>query len=160
MPKRLLTALVCVLALSIPSLASPKKPTAKSGASAAAPDKAYLQKIWDGWGTLNPANVAPFYATGPHTFFDIAPLKYDSWDEYEKGVANVIAGYKAATFTVNDDVQLHPAGDYLWGTATVKSDMTQKSGKRDMSTFRWTFVFQKQDGKWLMVHEHISEPLP
>ena len=37
-----------------------------------------------GWATLDPANVAMFYAKGPHTFFDIAPLKYDSWDAYEK----------------------------------------------------------------------------
>jgi len=34
-----------------------------------------------------------------------------------------------------------------------------KSGKREMGTFRWTFVFEKQGGKWLLVHEHISEPL-
>ena len=156
MPKRLLTVLVCVVAICISSLASPKP---KSGASSSAPDKAYLQKIWDGWGTLNPANVAQYYATGPHTFFDIAPLKYDSWDEYEKGVVSVLAGYKAASLIVNDDVQIHPAGDVVWGTATVKADMTEKNGKRDMSTFRWTFVFQKQDGKWLIVHEHISEPI-
>jgi hypothetical protein len=27
-----------------------------------------------------------------------------------------------------------------------------------MATLRWTVVFQKQDGKWLIVHEHISAP--
>ena len=43
-----------------------------------APDKAHLQKIWDGWSTLDTANVAQFYAAGPHTFFDIAPMKYSS----------------------------------------------------------------------------------
>jgi ketosteroid isomerase-like protein len=38
--------------------------------------------------------------------------------------------------------------------------MTQKSGKREMATFRWTAVFEKQDGKWVIVHEHVSEPQP
>jgi len=127
--------------------------------SGGVPDKALMQKIWDGWATLDPANVAQFYAKGPHVFFDIAPLKYNSWDEYQQGVKNVIAGYKSATFTVNDDAQLHPAGPMVWATATVKSDMIEKSGKHDLSTFRWTVLWQKGSSMWLIVHEHISEPL-
>jgi ketosteroid isomerase-like protein len=132
----------------------------KRMSSEAMPDKTFLQKIWDGWATLDPANTAQFYAKGQHTFFDIAPVKCNSWEEYEKGVRNVLAGFQSATFTVNDDAQLHRAGDYVWGCATVKSDMTEKSGKHDLSTMRWTVVFQKQEGKWLIVHEHVSEPLP
>ena len=123
------------------------------------PDKALMQKIWDGWSTLDVSNVNQFYAPGPHVFFDIAPLKYASWEEYQKGVVNVIADFKTAKFTVNDDVELHPAGQYVWGTSTVKEDATMKSGKREMTTFRWTVVFEKQNGKWLIVHEHISSPM-
>jgi len=37
--------------------------------------------------------------------------------------------------------------------------MTQKSGKQEMGAFRWTVVWQKEDGKWLIVHEHVSAPL-
>lgn len=124
------------------------------------PDKAHLQKIWDGWSTLDVSKVSEFYATGPHTFFDIAPLKYNSWDEYKAGVVKELVDYKSAKFTVNDDAEMHPAGEYVWGTATVKEDATMKSGKREMATFRWTFVFGKQDGKWVIVHEHVSAPLP
>lgn len=74
-----------------------------------------MQKIWDGWATLDPANVAQFYAKGPHVFFDIAPLKYNSWDEYQQGVKNVLAPYKSATVTVNDDAQIHPAVQMVLG---------------------------------------------
>jgi ketosteroid isomerase-like protein len=28
-----------------------------------------------------------------------------------------------------------------------------------MGAFRWTVVWQKEDGKWLIVHDHTSEPL-
>ncbi len=38
-------------------------------------------------------------------------------------------------------------------------EMTHKAGKIDMGNFRWTAVFEKQDGKWMIVHEHVSEPL-
>jgi len=152
---RFLFLLSICLALSVQGL-SQKSDTKMSGT----PDKALMQTIWDGWATLDPTNVAQFYAKDPHVFFDIAPLKYNSWNEYQQGVKNVLTAYKAATFTVNDDAQIHSAGQTVWGTATVKSDMTEKSGKHDLSAFRWTVVWQKQDGQWLIVHEHVSAPLP
>jgi ketosteroid isomerase-like protein len=133
-----------------------KKVTAGGGAV----DKAYLQKIWDGWSTLNAAGQKQYYAQGPHVFFDIAPLKYGSWDEYQSGVGKVLEDFKAARCTVNDDAQIHKSGDAYWVTATVAFEMTHKSGKIDMGNFRWTAVFEKQDGKWLIAHEHVSEPLP
>jgi ketosteroid isomerase-like protein len=121
-------------------------------------DKAYLQKIWDGWATLDPAGQKQYYAQGPHVFFDIAPLKYDSWNEYEPGAIKVLSGYKAARFTVNDDAQIHKSGEGYWMSATVAFDMTETSGKRDLGNFRWTAIFEKQQGKWLIVHEHVSMP--
>ncbi|HXY52577.1 MAG TPA: nuclear transport factor 2 family protein [Terriglobales bacterium] len=134
-----------------------QKPAGKPAGPA--PDKALLQKIWDGWSTLEVSKVAEYYATGPHVFFDLAPLKYASWDEYAKGVTQILSGYKSAKLTVNDDAEFHPAGEYVWGTATVKEDAILNSGKREMATIRWTYVFGKQDGKWVLVHEHVSEPL-
>jgi len=157
--KRYFTILFCVFALALSVSAQTKKSPAKKSSAVPAPDKAYLQKIWDGWATLDPANTAKFYATGPHTFFDIAPLKYGSWDEYEKGVRGVLSGYKSAKFTVNDDAAIHPHGDLVWATATIAEQMTSKAGKVDMGNFRWTVVFADEDGKWLIVHEHVSTPL-
>ena len=159
MLKRVLTVSLCLLTLSLCGFAQNKKSSLKKAAAGPAPDKAALQKIWDGWATLAPANVAKYYATGPHTFFDIAPLKYDSWDDYEKGVKGVLSGYKSAKFTVNDDAAVHPHGDLVWATATVKDEMTTQAGKVEMGNFRWTVVFENEDGKWLIVHEHVSAPL-
>ncbi|MGA8868622.1 MAG: nuclear transport factor 2 family protein [Candidatus Sulfotelmatobacter sp.] len=158
MRKRLFTVFLCLFALTLLGVAQPKHATKKSPAGPA-PDKALMQKIWDGWSTLDPANVAQYYASGPHVFFDIAPLKYDSWDEYATGVKTVLAGYKSAVCTVNDDAQIHSHGDLAWGTATIKEEMTTKGGKVEMGNFRWTVIWENQDGKWLIVHEHVSEPL-
>jgi ketosteroid isomerase-like protein len=154
--KRFCTTLLCLtilaLAFSAPAAAAAKK-------SPVPPDKTYLQKIMDRWATLDPANVAEFYASGPHTFFDITPLKYNSWDEYRAGVKGVLAGYKSAKFTVNDDAVIHAAGDLAWATATVAQEMTTKTGKVEMGNFRWTVIWENQNGKWLAVHEHVSAPL-
>ena len=157
MQKRLLPVLLCLLVLTLGSVAQSK--TSKKTAAGPLPDKALMQKIWDGWSTLDPANTAQYYAPGPHAFFDIAPVKYNSWDEYRAGVTKVLGGFKSGTCTVNDDAQVHSAGDYVWGTATVATDLVEKSGKHDMATMRWTVIWQKIDGKWLIVHEHVSEPI-
>jgi ketosteroid isomerase-like protein len=155
--KSALVVLAALVLVSSPGWAQAKKAVAKPAAGG--PDKAHLQRIWDGWSSLDVSKVADFYAPGPHVFFDIAPLKYDSWDEYQKGVVNVLADFKTARFTVNDDAELHPTGPLTWATATVTEDATMKSGKREMSNFRWTVVFENQNGKWLIVHEHVSAPL-
>ncbi len=130
----------------------------KNSPAPAPPDKASLQKIWDGWGTLNPDNVAQYYASGPHAFFDIAPLKYASWDEYEKGVKAEIGDYKTAKFTLNDDTAIHPDGNSAWVTATVAYEITLKSGKVQMGNLRWTAILENQNQNWKIVHEHVSVP--
>ena len=158
MLKRWFTVSLCLLALTLSAFAQTKKSPMKKAAGPV-PDKAYLQKVWDGWSTLDPTNVEKYYARGPGVFFDIAPLKYNSWEEYEKGVKGILAGYKSAKFEVNDDVVIHPHGDLVWVTGTVKEQMPTKAGKVDMGNFRWTSVLESQDGKWLIVHEHVSAPL-
>jgi ketosteroid isomerase-like protein len=149
---------VCLLAFVLCSFAQMKKSPMKTSAGPA-PDRAYLQKFWDEWSTLNPDNAAKYYASGPRTYFDIAPLKYNSWDEYKKGSGALVASYKSARFTLNDDLAIHPHGDLVWITATVSEEMTTKAGKVEMGNFRWTAIFENEDGKWLNVHEHVSEPL-
>jgi ketosteroid isomerase-like protein len=156
--KRFLPVSLCLLALTLCVFSQMKKsPTRKSAGPV--PDKAYLQKIWDGWSTLNPDNVAKYYAPGPHVFFDIAPLKYNSWDEYAKGVQGLAASYKSARFTLNDDAEIHPHGDLVWVTSTVKEEMTTTAGKVEMGNFRWTAIFENQDGQWRIVHDHTSQAI-
>jgi ketosteroid isomerase-like protein len=157
MPRWLAVSLF-LICLTLPNLAQVKSTMTKKGAGPV-PDKAFMQKVWDGWATLDPANVAQYYATGPHTFFDIAPLKYNSWDEYQNGSKALIASFQSAKFTVNDDAEFHAEAALVWATATVKEEMTEKSGKVDMGNFRYTVIWENQDGKWLIVHEHVSAPI-
>ena len=133
------------------------------GASAlaqSAPDKAYLQKIWDGWATLNVNNQDQFFLFCLLVYFGIAPLKHENWAQFKHTLADDLPTYKSATFKVNDDAQVHKAGDVYWATATIDSDMVKKDGGVEKNTFRWTVFFEKQNGKWLIVHEHLSMVMP
>jgi ketosteroid isomerase-like protein len=157
MRKRLLTIAMCVLALSISGLAAPK--AKKKAAAPGAPDKVYLQKILTDWGAGDPEKMAHYYDQGDYNFFDIAPLKYNNWAEYQKGVTELLKGYKSLKLTLNDDAQIHTDGNLTWTTATVKEDAVTTAGKHELATLRWTLIFEKQAGKWMIVHEHMSEPL-
>ena len=97
------------------------------------PDKAYLQKILDGWSAGNAANMAQYYDQGQYNFFDIAPLKYSNWAEYQKGVTELLKGYKSLKLTLNDDTQIHTDGNLTWTTTTVKEDAVTAAGKHDMA---------------------------
>jgi len=156
MPKRLLTVFACLLMLSALSLAAGKKKTA----SGPAPDKAYLEKLLAGWSAGDSASMAQYYAQGDLLFFDVSPLKYANWAEYQKGTAGLLKNYKSFKLTLGDDAQIHQDGNVAWSAATIKEDAVTASGKHEMATWRWTAVFQNQDGKWLIVHEHTSAPLP
>jgi hypothetical protein len=141
MHKRFLISLWLVLALSLSTLAAPKsKKTMASGA----PDKAYLQKILDGWSAGNVADMAQYYDQGQYNFFDIAPLKYSNWAEYQKGVTEVLKGYKSLKLTLNDDAQIHTDGNLTWATSTVKEDAVTTTGKRELATLRWTLIFESR----------------
>jgi ketosteroid isomerase-like protein len=144
---------LCVLALCLVSSATTKT-TATAG-----PNKAYLQKVLDGWSTLDPSVMKQYYAPGGRLFFDIAPVKYNSWTEYQAGVTELLKAYKSIKLTLGDDAQIHHEGNLTWAVATLKEEDVSASGKHELSTFRWTVLLQKQpDGKWLIVHEHTSVP--
>jgi ketosteroid isomerase-like protein len=152
-----------LLTLVLPAVAqtttAQKSPAASQPATTAAVDKAYLQSIWDGWTAADLDKQGRFYAQGPdHLFFDVAPLKYTSWDDYKAGVAPSLKDAPKVTYTLNDDVQIHPEGKITWVDGTLEMSGTTPQGQKESIPLRWTAVLEQQDGRWVLVHEHVSAP--
>ncbi len=123
-------------------------------------DKAYLQRILDTWSSFDVDKVGQYYVQGPdHLFFDIVPLKYTNWEEYKAGVKPLLKQYSSFKFTINDDLQIHTDGNSTWVEATLNVDATTVHGEKQPMVFRWTLVLEKQDGSWIIQHEHVSVPL-
>ncbi len=158
----------CLLALVLPVAAqTTTAPTSAAPAKAATPapvDKAYLQSIWDGWAANDLEKQGQFYAQGAnHLFFDVAPLKYNSWEEYKAGVAPSLKDAPKVTYRLNDDIQIHPVGDITWVAGTLNMSGTSPQGRKESLDLRWTAVLEPQDGRWVIAHEHVSasaEPPP
>jgi len=120
-----------------------------------------MRKLLDAWETLNPNNAAAFYAKEANrAFFDIAPLKYAGWSEYSEGVKKLLADFASLKFTLANDVQVQRAGSTAWATATFRAEAAMKNGAKESFDGRWTIVWEKRGKDWLVVHEHVSVPVP
>ena len=131
-------------------------------ANAAVPPnyKAMMQAEYDLWSTGDPSKVAPMFAKDADLiFFDITPLKYNGWAEYEKGVEVVFKDYQSLKCTVNDDAHGGRSGNQAWTAGTISVHGVKKDGSVDDFSMRTTEVWEKRGGKWLIIHEHASVPM-
>ncbi len=152
--------LMMVLALAA-SWTPANAQTGAPGAQVIEQLKAQMQTILDAWSTMDMSKVAPYYDTeSKHAFYDVAPLKYAGWKEYADGSEKMFAGLSSLKFKLAKDVQAHRRGDVAWGTATFQADLTHKDGKTESVQGRWTLIWERRGDKWLVVHEHVSAPIP
>jgi ketosteroid isomerase-like protein len=80
------------------------------------------------------------------------------WQAYEDGIRKVLTSEETTKWTVNDDAVVHRAGNYAWGTATVHTEYVYKNGSHQVMEERWTLIWVRKNGNWLVVHEHFSAP--
>jgi ketosteroid isomerase-like protein len=81
------------------------------------------------------------------------------WDtiatKYRGVISDTSAQYSFTTLRRN--VHISPAGDMAWGTDETRISVTR--GSRTTAVLQWsTYVFERQDGKWRLVHAHASVP--
>lgn len=123
--------------------------------------KELSDRYFAAWSSLNPDNAAPLYAKDADLiFYDIAPLKYQGWSEYDKGVRGLLAAFESLKLTPNSDLKVTRRGNIAWTTVTFHLSAKQKSGGQMETDGRHTAIWERRGSKWLIVHEHFSAPLP
>ena len=132
-----------------------------SSQDAASELKPIVEKVLAGWATLDTKNVAPLYAKDAGlTFYDIAPLKYTGWAEYEAGFQKIAGGLKSMKLTLHPDLQATRNGSIAWTTFTMAFELEPKEGPVMKGDARSTNIFEKRGSDWIIIHEHISAPMP
>ena len=120
--------------------------------------KPRVEKTLAGWSTMDSKNVAPYYAKDPGlTFFDVAPLKYSGWAEYDKGFQEMIAAWKSVKITLGD-FKATRNGNVVWAVYTAPVEIQPKQGALMKGVTRNTDIFEKKGDDWLITHEHVSLP--
>ncbi len=159
MMRRLCLFVMLALAVNLCAVAQDHQhesaPSGKSGF-----DKAIMQQLWDAWCTLDTKNPAKYYGKEKsHVFYDIAPLQYHGWAEYEAGVKPLLAQWKSAQCKVNYDGQIREESPMMvWTATTVNLDAVKQDGSPDKMVVRWTAIWHKHGSNWMVAHEHVSVP--
>lgn len=150
--KRLLVIALFISAVCLPVLAQKKGGDGFQG---------LIKRYYSAWNTLNPDNVSSMYAKDASLiFFDIAPLKYNGWQEYHDTFKKTVGpGFASLILTPNNDVKVTHNGNMALATLTLHLSAKQKDGTALEFDCRHTIVWEKRRGRWLIIHEHVSKPL-
>lgn len=157
--KGVLAVATVVLAVST-GFSQTKKAAAKPAADAEF--KKLIAEYYAAWSSLNPNNAEKYYAKDAGlVFYDIAPLKYNSWAEYKEGVMKAfVEPMSSAKLTPNDDLKVNRRGTIVWTTVTFHLSAKPKAGGSMEIEGRHTAIWEKRGRNWVIVHEHVSAPLP
>ncbi|MFL6216878.1 MAG: YybH family protein [Blastocatellia bacterium] len=156
-------ALTLVLMVALANVVEAKAP-ARRAQAADAEFKKLIVDYYAAWSQLSADTPAKYYAKDADLiFYDIAPMKYNSWKEYHDGVQKYFFdGADTAKLTPNlDDLKVTRRGNVAWTTLTFRLTSTPKGGGQATTlNARHTAIWERRGNQWLIVHEHISVPLP
>jgi len=152
-----------VLAMSLGSGAR-----AQAGKTEQAPLKgkaAQIRAVYDGWAKAFEARdidgIMSFYVPGDALVaYDlVSPLQYKGSAAYRKDYQDFLAQYEGPLHVEFRDVQVFSSGNVGFIHALEKISGKMKNGQQTDMWVRATSGVIKLNGKWLIVHDHISVPV-
>jgi ketosteroid isomerase-like protein len=130
-----------------------------------ATDDATFRKLTDNyclaWSTGNADAPAKFYAKESNlVFYDVAPFAYHGWKEYQAGVQKeFLESAESIKLTAGKELKVTRRGMIAWTTVPMHLTEETKDGKTADLDLRYTGIWEKRGGSWMLVHEHLSTPL-
>lgn len=118
-------------------------------------------RLWKAWNTrLRPADAAPFYSKNPNNlYFDLAPLKFKGWAQYQRVASKALAGGGHAKTHIDNDFTVIKNGDLVVTAFTFHVAFYGPKGVPHSLAGRETDVWTKHHGRWLIIHQHMSVPM-
>jgi ketosteroid isomerase-like protein len=101
--------------------------------------------------------LMPLYAPDIVSFDIVPPLRYVGADRKRRAWQDAFAAYGHIAYEVRDlNVTTH--GELAFVHSLNHVNGTLASGHVTDLWLRWTACFQRIDGAWLVVHDHVSVP--
>jgi len=92
-------------------------------------------------------------------FDALIPRQYVGAAAFRKDWEGFLATYPGALHAEVSDWKSETDGNLAYGHGIFKTSGPDKDGKPLDLTLRVTDVFKKINGKWLVIHEHVSWPV-
>ena len=134
---------------------------AESGGGGASAIKALEERFAKAVRAKDPDAIMQCYVADESLLvFDVAPPRqYAGPSAYRKDWVDFLGMFRGpVTFEVSD-LAVKADGNMAYGHSIQRVAGTDKGGKPIDITVRVTDVYRKINGKWLVVHEHVSVPV-
>ncbi|HLY54832.1 MAG TPA: nuclear transport factor 2 family protein [Stellaceae bacterium] len=94
------------------------------------------------------------------TAFDLAPPNtgYHGWAAYAEAWYKIMNKYAHFEMTLYDDLRVFHRGDVAWTSASFNVKGRSVAGDSFDKDGRVSLVWVREDGRWLITHEHVSSP--
>jgi len=94
------------------------------------------------------------------TAYDIAPPLggYLGWSQYSVGWYKVMDKYREIHFEYLGDLRVFRRGDVGWSSVSCRWHGITAGGAPFSKDIRITLVWVKEQGEWVITHEHASSP--
>ena len=105
--------------------------------------------------------IMSFYAPGEDlvAFDVIPPRQYVGWTAYQKDWQGFIDMFEGPIHFDRDDLKIEASGNLAYSHSIDHLRGQLKGGGPIEVVLRVTDVFRKINGRWLVIHEHVSVPV-
>jgi len=123
--------------------------------------RALHQRYSSAFNKKDVTTIMSCYAAGQELFvFDaIPPREYPSWEAYKKDWEGLFAAYPGPAHDEISDLKITADGNLAFSHHVETGHFTRANGSRMDWVVRVTDAYRKINGKWLIVHEHVSFPV-
>ena len=148
-------AALTVLAVCIASSCSSNR------SNDAAEIDASLQRLVAAVNAKDINGIMAYYSPGESllVFDALPPRQYVGATAYRKDWEGFLAAYPTGVHAEASDWKVETEGNLAYGHGIFRTTGQDKDGKPLDLTVRVTDVYKKINGKWLVVHEHVSWPV-
>jgi ketosteroid isomerase-like protein len=159
--KRLMLAGLAALAMALPGHLQAQGAPARGGAPAAPadPDQAAIQTLLQGYATNVSSGsldaVGALFTGGAHVLTGTRALH--GFAEYKEVLQAEVAPFMPGLRYTHTGIETVVRGSVAWTAFRWTAASTMASGGPANVTGRGSAVFEKVDGKWMIVHLHISK---
>jgi uncharacterized protein (TIGR02246 family) len=139
--------------------------SAKPAAKPANNSEAEIREVYDRWAKAFEARdidaIMSVYAPGDAVVaYDVvAPLQYKGLDAYRKDYLEFLGQYDGPVHVEYRDMRVFSSGDVGFVHALERFTGKMKNGQQSDFWLRATSGVVRMNGKWLIVHDHISVPI-
>ncbi|MGH9903214.1 MAG: YybH family protein [Pyrinomonadaceae bacterium] len=134
-------------------------PSTVGGSGTAESMRRFSEQIIAAYERRDTTALKKMYARQPGALFFWERKMSYSWPQISDTLDSLVSAVAELKLTTSE-FRSGGSGNAGWFAATFHVERVTPAGKRFASDGRWTVVAEKAGGRWLIVHEHTSFPLP